>query len=138
MNTVLVHVLTPKKPVLETKANVITLPTYEGEISILPHHARLFALLKEGIIKIKLEEKEDFLAIGGGYVETDGEDVTALVSRAYGQNEIDIEQTEKALKQAQLILSQTKNQSERDAAMSLLRRSVIDMKLVKRRKRQTF
>jgi len=77
-------IITPKKVVLEKDIKSISLPSEEGEITILPRHTNLFSLLKEGIIKIKSETKEDFLAIGGGYLETDGEVVNILVTRAYG------------------------------------------------------
>jgi len=89
MDTLLLKIITPKKIVLEKEILSITLPTEEGEITILPHHANLFSILKEGIIKIKYNQEEDYFAIGGGYLETDGHEVNVLVSRAYGQDEID-------------------------------------------------
>ena len=67
----------------------VTVPTTDGEITILPHHVHLFSLLVEGNCQNKNGENEDDLAIGGGYLETNGETVTVLVSRAYGQGEID-------------------------------------------------
>ena len=88
----------------------------------------------EGIVKIKTENNEDDLAIGGGYLETNGKTVTVLVSRAYGQGEIDKNLTDKAIEEAKLILSKSTDENERAAAMSTLRRSVIDSKLMKRRK----
>ena len=112
----------------------MTVPTADGEITILPHHAHLFSLLIEGIVKIKSAGNEDDLAIGGGYLETNGETVTVLVSRAYGQNEIDKNLTSKAVEEAKLILSKSTDEKERAEAMTVLRRSVIDSKLMKRRK----
>ena len=64
------RIITPKKMVLEEEIEAVTLPSIEGEITILPNHVSLFSLLKEGVVKIKYEKKEDFLAIGGGYAET--------------------------------------------------------------------
>ena len=84
----ILRIITPKKKILEEEIRSVTLPSFEGEITILPHHVNLFSLLVEGVVKIKYEKKEDFLAIGGGYVETNGDYVNLLVSRAYGQNEI--------------------------------------------------
>jgi len=91
-------------------------------------------LLIEGIVKIKDAGNEDDLAIGGGYLETNGETVTILVSRAYGQGEIDRDLTNKAVEQAKQILVHSTDEKERNEAMSILRRSVIDSKLMKRRK----
>lgn len=118
---------------MEEDIKSITLPSVEGEITILPKHVRLFSLLKEGIVRFDNGE-EKYLAIGGGYVETDGKDVHVLVSRAYGQDEIDQKETERALDEAKKIIAETKDTTKRKEAEAILRRSVIDMKLIRRRK----
>ena len=99
MNLLRLKVITPRKIVIDKQVNSVTVPTADGEITILPHHTHLFSLLIEGIVKIKSGESEDDLAIGGGYLETNGETVTVLVSRAYGQNEIDKNLTDKAVEE---------------------------------------
>jgi len=129
------RIITPKKMVLEEEIEAVTLPSIEGEITILPNHVSLFSLLKEGVVKIKYEKKEDFLAIGGGYVETNGEYVNLLVSRAYGQDEINQTATEKAIKEAEENLKKAKTTEERLQAGALLRRSMVDLKLLKKRRR---
>lgn len=118
---------------MEEDIKSITLPSVDGEITILPKHVRLFSLLKEGIVRFSNGD-EKYLAIGGGYVETDGKDVHVLVSRAYGQDEIDQRETERALDEAKKIIAETKDVSKRKEAEAILRRSVIDMKLIRRRK----
>ncbi|PIU36658.1 ATP synthase F1 subunit epsilon [Candidatus Roizmanbacteria bacterium CG_4_8_14_3_um_filter_34_9] len=134
MNSIHLKVITPRKIVIDKQVNSVTVPTADGEISIRPHHAHLFSLLVEGIVKIKTENNEDDLAIGGGYLETNGETLTVLVSRAYGQGEIDKDLTNKAIEEAKLILSKSTDERERAEAMTIIRRSVIDSKLMKRRK----
>ena len=131
--TLHLRVITPSKIVIEKDILSVTLPGADGEMTILPRHVRLFSLLKEGIVRMRNTE-EEFLAIGGGYVETDGKDVHILVSRAYGQNEIDTRETERAIEEAKHIISETKDEDKRREAEAILRRSVIDMKLVRRRK----
>ena len=70
MNNIHLKVITPRKVIIDRQANSVSVPTAEGEITILPHHIRLFSLLIEGIVKIKKDDNEDVLAIGGGYLET--------------------------------------------------------------------
>ena len=134
MNLLRLKVITPRKIVIDKQVNSVTVPTADGEITILPHHTHLFSLLIQGIVKIKSGESEDDLAIGGGYLETNGETVTVLVSRAYGQNEIDKNLTDKAVEEAKHILSKSTDEKERAEAMTIIRRSVIDSRLMKRRK----
>lgn len=134
MNSLHLKIITPQKVALEEDVLSVTAPAASGEVTILPEHMNLFTLLKEGIVKIKKKDNEDYLAIGGGYLETDGEILNILVSRAYGQDEIDADKTEKAVEEAKKIISHSKDESQRKEALSMLRRSVIDLKLLKRRK----
>lgn len=71
-------------------------------------------------------------SIGGGYIETDGKTLHLLVSRAFGQNELDERDIEEARKKAERLLSESKDESERQQALQTLRRSLIDMKVLKR------
>ncbi len=138
MDLLKLKVITPRKIVLEETVSFVTVPTVDGEITILPKHVNLFALLGEGIVRIKSSAKEDYLAIGGGYLETNGEEVHLLVSRAYKQEEIDQEITEKAINEAQKTLSQSRDLKQRQEAGALLRRSLIDLKLIKKRRPRRF
>ncbi len=130
------RVITPKRIVLEQDVDSLTIPTAEGEITVLPQHTHLFSMLKEGIITIRSKKDEDYLAIGAGYMETDGKDINLLVSRAYGQDEIDDKITAEAIKTAQTALSRASDHKERMDATMLLRRSTIDDKLLKLKKRR--
>ena len=135
MNTIHLKVITPKKVVREQDVVSVTVPAADGEITILAHHVNLFSLLKEGIITVRHDNTEDYMAIGGGYIETDGKNLNILVSRAYGQDEIDENMTAKAIEDAQKLITEAKSDEERADATAVLRRSVIDMKLIKRKKR---
>jgi len=130
-------IATPKKLAVEMEVEALTVPTAAGEITILPKHAHLLSLLKEGIITIKSAKEEQFMAIGGGYLETDGKTVHILVSRAYNQDEIDEKSTEEALENAKKILAETKDKAERSEASSLLRRSVVNLKLLGKVRRKS-
>lgn len=131
-------IITPRKIVLEQDADAVTVPASDGEITILARHENLFSLLKEGIIKIKRQANEDFLAIGGGYVETNGEEVNILVSKAYHQDEIDRTVTEKAIEDAKKILKSSADEKIRLEAGALLRRSLVELKLLKKKAPRSF
>lgn len=135
MNKFKLRIITPKKVVLERTAESVTLPTVEGEITILFNHVPLFSLLKEGAVIVREGGDESFFSIGGGYVETTGKEVNVLVSRAYHQSEIDEAAIEEAKKDAAARLKDAKTDSERQQAMEILRRSTIDLKVLKKRRR---
>ncbi len=130
-------IITPKNIALEKEIDGVTVPSTEGEMTILPRHINLFALLEEGVVHYWTGEDGEYLAIGGGYVETDGEEVKLLVSKAYGQEAIDIEQTQEALVDAKERMKSAKSEDARKEVSSLLRRSIVDSKLLKKKRRQS-
>lgn len=137
MDTLHLKIITPQKVSLEEDVKSVTVPAEDGELTILPHHMNLFTLLKEGIVVIRKQSSEDSLAIGGGYMETDGKEINVLVSRAYGQDQIDAREAERAMEEAKKIISQTKDEAQRKEALATLRRSTVDLKLLKKRKQRS-
>lgn len=133
--TLRLKILTPTKVVKDEDVSSVTVPSAEGEITILPHHTNLFSYLKEGILKIKTSEGEDFYSIGGGLLETDGQELNILVSRVFGQDEINEKLTHEAIRKAETVIKETKDKMELAQAQALLRRSLIDMKLIKKRRK---
>jgi F-type H+-transporting ATPase subunit epsilon len=129
------RIITPKKVVREMDIASITAPGAEGEMTVLPHHVHTFALLKEGIVTIRTAKEEESIGIGSGYLETNGKELNLLVTRAYGQDEIDEKLTAQAVKDAEAILAKSHDKKERLEATSLLRRSNIDMRLIKRKRK---
>ena len=134
MNTLNLKIITPKKVVLEESVISVTAPGVSGEFTVLPRHVPLFATLQEGIVTIRDQKNESFFSIGGGYIETDGKDVHLLVSRAFGQDEIDEKEIEQARTRAEKLLKESRDESERHEALLVLRRSLVDMKLLKKTK----
>ena len=136
MSSLKLRIITPNKIVLEKEILQITLPTSEGEITVLPNHIPLFSTLIEGVITIVDDKEESFLSIGGGYLETDGKTINILVSRAYGQDEIDEKEIELAKKEAEKSVAIAKTEEERQQALASLRRSTFDIKLLEKVKRR--
>src|SRR3990167_3773829 len=99
-----VRIITPQKTVVEREAESVTAPTTEGEISVLPHHAKLLTTLSEGIVTIREGSSVDYLAVGGGFLETDGGELRIIVSRAYGQGDIDEKQAQAAIEHAKKLM----------------------------------
>jgi len=137
MRTLQFIIITPKQVALEKTIDGVTLPSVDGEMTILPGHTNLFALLQEGVVKYWKGDEAEFLAIGGGYVETDGNSVELLVSRAYGQDKIDEEMTKKAIADATEMKKNAKTIEARQEISSQLRRSLVDMKLLKKKRHHT-
>jgi F-type H+-transporting ATPase subunit epsilon len=136
MDKLNLKIISAKKVVLEKNIDSITAPAVDGQITILPHHANLLTLLKEGIMKLRYDSNEEYYAIGGGYLQTDGEEVIVLVSRAYGQDEINEKIVNEVKGKAKKLLETARDEKERKEALSLLRRSTIEDQLLKKVKKR--
>ncbi len=55
--------------IYEGEADVITLPTQDGEISVLENHIPLISSLKKGEIRIKNGNENQQFPISGGFAE---------------------------------------------------------------------
>lgn len=129
-------IVTPEKEVFAEAVDRVSVPEVGGRIMILPRHAKLFAALSEGAIKIMQGAKEHLLAIGGGFIDVSGSEVTILVSRAVHAHELNEAEIEKAKKTAQELLAKAAKGVERAEALSMLRRSIVELKLFEYIKRR--
>ena len=126
-------IITPQKVVKDEEVTSVTVPASEGAITVLPRHTRLAVILTDGIVTLRKDAHEDSLAIGGGFLETNGTTVTLLVSRAHGQDEIDEVFTKQALDQAKKDMKEKRGTVTREEALTIVRRSLVDLKLLKRK-----
>ena len=61
------EIISPEKIIFSDEIKMATLPSYEGEMSILKNHTSIITFLRPGIIKIKKkdENSEDFFVQDG-------------------------------------------------------------------------
>jgi F-type H+-transporting ATPase subunit epsilon len=64
------RVLSPLGTAFEGMAKSATLPTPDGEITILAHHMPIVAVLTDGEVRIDTGKKVVFVAVAGGFLET--------------------------------------------------------------------
>src|SRR5581483_758165 len=98
MSQLQLKIVTPEKLIIDEMVEMVTLPSSEGELGILPHHASLMAKLVPGALRIKKNGKEEVLAAAGGFIQMTGNTLTILTDLAVGEKEID----EKAVEQAKM------------------------------------
>ena len=52
-NNFKIEIISPEKIIFSDEAKMVTLPSYEGDMSILKNHISIITFLKPGIIKVK-------------------------------------------------------------------------------------
>lgn len=84
-----VIVVTPESTVLQSTAQFVALPLYDGEIGILPGRAPLIGRLGFGEMRLKAGDKMQRYYLDGGFVEVSNNFVTVLTGRAIPADKID-------------------------------------------------
>jgi F-type H+-transporting ATPase subunit epsilon len=84
-------VVTPEKTALETKAEFVAMPLYDGEIGILPGHSPMIGRLGYGEMRIRAAGKETRYYVDGGFVQVADNVVSILTNRAVLGTSLDVE-----------------------------------------------
>jgi len=132
------EIITPEKTIYSDLISQITLPTTEGEITVLPNHIPLISSFLAGEIKIVIDEKEQFLAASGGLIQVNFNEIKILTDTAEWAEEIDEKRAEQAKQRAQKMLEDVKNKETVDytALAAKLEKELSRLRVVRRHKRQ--
>ena len=117
---------------LEEAIYSVTIPTIDGEISVLPSHEPLVTVARDGVITVrrtKETQEEEFFAISGGVVEIDQTGVRILVDEADHGDDIIEAETQAALERAIAARDNADDQIEREKAKQLIDRHLVRLKV---------
>jgi F-type H+-transporting ATPase subunit epsilon len=102
-------IVTPEKVVIQKEISQATIPTVDGEITILPNHRSYIAGIKAGEIIIKCPEEKkqkQALAISGGFIEFADNKLVVLADTAERAEDLDLARAEEAKKKAEKLKEQ--------------------------------
>ncbi|MDI3496381.1 MAG: F-type H+-transporting ATPase subunit epsilon [Patescibacteria group bacterium] len=89
--TIQFEIVTLQKVVLRQEITQLTVPTKDGEITVLPEHIPLVSVLKPGVIETRDKEGEtEIMSISGGFIEVLRDKIVILADsaeRAFELNE---------------------------------------------------
>ena len=100
-NKIKFKIVTPERTVFEDEIDQLTLPTQEGEITVMANHIPLIAVLQAGELVAKKGSEEIAMAVSGGMVEVRSNEITILADTAERAEEIDIARAEEAKQKAE-------------------------------------
>lgn len=131
-------IITPQRNVFSEEISSVVVPTINGLIGVLAKHEPLFSALTEGEIKVTMGTKEYFLAIGEGFMEVTKTGVSILVTRAFHAHELNEAEIKKAQIAAREALAKPTQGIDRAAAQAILRRSIMELKVLRRRHTSSY
>jgi len=102
-NTINFKITTPEKTVYENNVvEQVTIPTMDGEITVMPNHIPLVSILKAGELLIKDKIGLHPIAVAGGFLEVRGNnEIIILADNAEVATEIDVDRAEAARARAE-------------------------------------
>ncbi len=117
MKILKLKIATPEKVIYENEILQVSIPTMDGEITVLPNHVPLISVLKAGEMRIVDKEGEQILAVSGGFLEVRGQnEIVILADNAERATEIDVDRAEQARLRAEELMKQTKSVEDVDFA----------------------
>jgi F-type H+-transporting ATPase subunit epsilon len=137
MSTIRCEIVTAERMVFDDSVGMVVAPGIEGQLGILPNHAPLITALTFGELILHREGLEDeFIAIGGGFMEVRPDHVTILADSAERAEEIDEARAEAARQRAEELMAQKQAEdADMARAEAALRRSMIRLKVARRKRR---
>jgi F-type H+-transporting ATPase subunit epsilon len=117
------EITTPEKTVLKEEVDSVTVPTAEGEITVLPNHIGLVGLVSSGALVVRNNGAVKYFAVSGGALEVlPGSRVVILADSADRAEDLIIEEIEKARARAQAAATAAKDRDDvayADASLAL-------------------
>ncbi|HEY6328113.1 MAG TPA: ATP synthase F1 subunit epsilon [Blastocatellia bacterium] len=133
-DTIKLEIVTPKGTVYSDDVDIVTLPGVEGQMGVLPHHARLMTQLVPGELIVRKGGQTTLLAVGEGLVEVTGKCVVIATDMAVSHQNIDEAAAEQARQRAVARLREKVSSEEVASVNASLARSLAQLH-VKRRHR---
>ncbi|MGA2911370.1 MAG: ATP synthase F1 subunit epsilon [Candidatus Levyibacteriota bacterium] len=130
----LLEIITPVEVVLSEEVDEITIPTVDGEISILPNHVNLLTKIAAGEMVIKKNAHSDLFAITGGFLEVLNNHVNVLADYAIHAEDIEIAKVEEAKERAQKAMKEKLTEEDFRVANAELAKSLLQLKVARKRK----
>ncbi|MBX9655610.1 ATP synthase F1 subunit epsilon [bacterium] len=95
-------VVTPERTVLDREANLVVVPSFDGEIGILAGHAPTLARLAAGELRVSGGPGSASYFVEGGFAQVQDDVVTVLTSRVRTLKDLDPTRLETELSELSL------------------------------------
>lgn len=134
--TLLLKIITQEQQLLEQEVDSVTLPTVEGQITVLPHHIPLFTKIQTGEMTFKVGEQEQSVVVSDGFIDVSPENtVTVMVDSAIRSADIDLLKAEEAKKAAENAMAQKVDERDFILAEASLRKALMEIQAYNKRKK---
>ena len=115
--TIKFELVTPERVVLKEDVLQVTIPTELGEITVLPNHIPLVAVLRPGVLEVKRADgSQEVMSVSGGFVEVLHGKIVILADTAERAMELDEARIEEARIKAEALKTTASHEEAVDFA----------------------
>lgn len=119
----------------EDEITSVTIPTSEGQITILPGHVPLMAKVSPGELVFVKNGKESSFVVTEGFLKFDSDGtLTVLSDYAIRSEEIEVAKVEAAKKKAEEAMKQKSSERDFVIAEAELRRTLLELRVSQKRR----
>lgn len=138
MDLIKLQIITPEKVIYQNEnIKSVTIPTADGEITILPHHIPLVSQVVPGEIIIMSVDKEESLVTAEGFLKLNSEGkLTILADYAVRSDEIEIAKVEEAKRKAEQAMKEKTSEKDFAIAEAELRKTLIELRVAHKKKQR--
>ena len=101
------EIITPDQTILNSETNQVTIPAYEGLLTILKDHISLVTFLRPGFIEANLNNKIEKYYVEEGTVEFSDNKLLILSSSAIKLEKLNREKIDKMISESKSLLQNT-------------------------------
>ena len=124
-NTFMLEIVTPEQILFKDEVQFLVAPAVEGELGVLRNHAPLVAALKIGVLRYKdAQNKEQKIAMSGGFMEVVDNTARVLAETAEHGHEIDVLRAKAAAERARRRLEQRDENMNYSRAQLAMQRAI--------------
>ena len=135
MRTIKVSVVTPGGPVLEEEVEMVSTKAKTGELGILAGHIPMVAPLDIGSVRLTTGNNTEWVAVSGGFMEVNGEEVTILAQSAERAEDIDTARAKQAKARAEKRLQDRQVEIDAHRAEMALKRALNRLDIAEQKQR---
>ena len=132
----ILSIITPEKIVFKDTVEEIIAPTTTGEIAILENHIPIVTQIATGELIVKRGGKSYSIAITGGFLEMQKNEVSILANFAIRAEDIEVAKAEEAQKRAERLMKEKTTDKDFRIAEAEMIKSVLQLQVATRYKRR--
>lgn len=130
------RVISQERKLLEEVVDKVSLPSTQGEITILPSHAALLSEMETGHLRFTQDGSEQSVVVSRGFVDVNPTGiVTVLVDSAVHARDISVEKVQQAIKDAQETMTHSEDRRELLMAEASLKRAMLELRVAQKTKK---